>query len=1469
MFNRCFKIPVIRFAAGAVLLLSSLGRAEWKPAEGPLMTRWTEAVSPENVHPEYPRPQMVRTNWLNLNGLWDYAIRPKDAPRPDRFDGQILVPFSVESALSGVMKPVGPDNRLWYRRTFRVPEAWDCGPARILDNDKPTAPRNRLVLHFGAVDWDATVWVNGRKVGAHRGGYDPFTFDITDALKESGEQELVLSVWDPTDAGSQPRGKQVRNPRGIWYTAVTGIWQTVWLEPVNRAHIKSLRLVPRFDESSVEIEASVYGAGKSYRVQFQVKENSRPIAEGSFRALGGSSTWWVPFADRATVRIPQAKRWTPASPFLYDVEATLYENDRIVDQITSYFGMRKISLGKDENGILRLCLNNRPLFQYGPLDQGWWPDGLYTAPTDEALRYDIEMTKRLGMNMARKHVKVEPDRWYYWCDKLGLLVWQDMPSGDRYIGRNDRDIVRTEASAQQFETELTRIIEAFGNHPSIVMWVPFNEGWGQFDTPRIVDLIRKIDPTRLVNNASGWTDRGVGDVLDIHSYPGPAVPRIEEDRAVVLGEFGGLGLPIAGHTWQAERNWGYRSYTTADELTDAYLALIRKLHPMTGAQGLAAAVYTQTTDVEIEVNGLMTYDRAMIKMDAERVAAANTSLYTPPEPRRAEGEKLTPPATPLVACDPYFSIWAPADRLTDEDTVHWTGKPHRLTSMVRIDGQPYRIMGASPGTVPPMEQTSLTVLPTRTIYTFEGAGVALTLTFMTPALPDDIDLLSRPVTYLTWECKATDGRQHDVSLYFDASGELGVNEPRQQVTWSREQVNDLNVLRLGSTEQPILAKKGDDIRIDWGYLYVAAPAAKRTRSENYPRASLHRHFAETGLARVALEHPAPPANADTVASAFEFQMDVGSEGVSRWLMLAYDDLYSIQYMRKNLRPYWRRNGWEAADLLKASAREYESLRKRCAAFDEELMADLAKAGGEKYAKLAALAYRQCFAAGKFVADDNGQPLQFCKENHSNGCIGTSDVFYPMSPQFLLFGASVAKSFLVPFMNYAASERWKFPFAPHDLGQYPHANGQRYGGGERSEENQMPVEESGNLLILMAAVAQMEGNADFAGLYWPQLEQWAEYLKAKGFDPENQLCTDDFAGHLAHNVNLSAKAICGLGAFAKLCDMRGETAKATEYSRLAKKFAARWMKEADDGDHYRLAFDKSGTWSQKYNLVWDRILGLDLFGPEVARKEMSFYRKTQNQYGLPLDNRSLYTKLDWVLWTATLTQDRGDFEALVKPVFRFLNETPDRVPMTDWYFTHDARRRGFTARPVVGGVFLQMLYDKAVWQKYASRDQTKAAGWAPMPKPPVLVSVVPTAQDEPVVWHYTTRRPAEGWFEPEFDAGAWQEGKSGFGTPGTPGAIVNTVWDTRNIWLRREFTLPEGKWDNVGFNVHHDEDVEIYINGVRAAEATGYTIDYEPLSMNAAAQAALKPGRNVIAVHCRQTGGGQYIDVGLVQLVEEK
>ncbi len=1453
------RFPRLIFSLALVsLVLGRLpGVGAWQPAQGPLMTRWAKEVSPDKVHPEYPRPQMVREKWENLNGLWNYAITARDAARPVAWDGQILVPFPIESALSGVMKRVNENERLWYRRTFRRPDGWK---------------NQRVLLHFGAVDWQTTVWVNGTEVGQHTGGYDAFSFDITDALQPDGEQEIVVAVWDPTDAGWQPRGKQVRKPGGIWYTPTTGIWQTVWLEPVAPAHFRRIRLTPDVDASSVTVEANALGTGARAAVKVEILDGTRVIREAVVEQMVATASLPPQLVPRITLPVPDPKLWSPDSPHLYGLRLTLLENDQPVDRVESYFGLRKIAVAKDAHGINRLFLNNQPLFQFGPLDQGFWPDGLYTAPTDEALRYDIEMTKKLGFNLCRKHVKIEPARWYYWADRLGLLVWQDMPSGDRYIGSRDPDITRSPESAANFERELRAMVDGLYHHPSIVMWVPYNEGWGQWDTCRIVDLIRSWDPTRLVNNASGWTDRRCGDVHDIHRYPGPAVPPLEETRAAVLGEFGGLGLPLKGHTWQDEKNWGYRSFNSVEELTDAYVSLIRQLHTLTGEQGLAAAVYTQTTDVEIEVNGLMTYDRAVVKMDQAAITAANRSVYTPPPPRRSEGTQLVPPATPLVTHDPYFSIWSPADRLTDADTTHWTGRPHRLTGLVRLDGKSYRVLGASPAPLPALEQTSLTVLPTRTIYTFEGAGVALTLTFTTPALPEDLDLLSRPVTYLTWEVRATDGRTHDVALYFDAAAEIAVNEPRQRVEWTRVDVPGLRVLKVGSVDQPVLARKGDDLRIDWGYLYLAAPDAGQPASDIAPAPRARRDFATHGALRAHHDEAQPGAVEAGAAPVGAFVFELGAVSavpVSRWLMLAYDDLYSIQYLRQNLRPYWRRTGWEAADLLQAAAREQESLRQRCAAFDAELMADLTRVGGEPYAKLAALAYRQCFAAGKFVADAHGRPLQFSKENHSNGCIGTADVFYPMAPQFLLFGPTLAKSFLVPFMNYAASERWKFPFAPHDLGTYPKANGQVYGGGEHSEENQMPVEESGNLLILMAAVAQMEGHAHFASLWWPTLEKWAAYLRAKGFDPENQLCTDDFAGHLAHNVNLSAKAILGLGAFAKLCALRGEPAKADEYLTLARDFAARWVKAADDGDHFRLAFDKPGTWSQKYNLIWDRLLDLNLFPAEVARKEMAFYRRVQNRYGLPLDNRQPYTKLDWILWTATLTQDRADFEALVDPVFRFLNETPDRSPMTDWYQTHTARKVGFTARPVVGGVFAQMLYDRATWRKWAGRDQTRAANWAPLPRPPVLLNVLPTALEAAPRWRYTTTRPPAEWFQPDFDDHTWQEGPAGFGTRGTPGARVRTEWNTSDLWLRREFTLPDTRFTELHWSLHHDEDAEIYLNGVLVATFSGYVTDYEIVPLSPAARAALKPGRNVLAVHCRQTTGGQYIDVGFADVAPAK
>lgn len=825
------------------------------------------------------------------------------------------------------------------------------------------------------------------------------------------------------------------------------------------------------------------------------------------------------------------------------------------------------------------------------------------------------------------------------------------------------------------------------------------------------------------------------------------------------------------------------------------------------------------------------------------------------------------PAVPLITCDPYFSVWSTGKKLTDCETTHWTGKPHRLVGIITIDGVPYRFLGNEPTKVAALDQVGLLITPTQTIGDFTGGGVDVRVKFTTPALPSDIDTLSRPITYVTFDARSKDSKAHDVKILVQASAELTANLPAQSVAGAVLQPSGLVALQLGTTEQPVLEAKGDDLRIDWGYLYVAAPSGE-IGSYSIAPPKLQRDSFIAGK-QFAEPHQAEPAGADQLAAAITLSIPkLTAEPQSRWLVVAYDDLLSIEYMGSQLKPYWRRDGKDAASLLTDAARDREKLLAACDEFDRELTADLITAGGKEFAAIATLAYRQCFAAGKFVADANGQPIQFCKENHSNGCIGTSDVFYPMAPQFLLFGPSLAKSFVVPFMEYANSDRWKFPFAPHDLGTYPQANGQVYGGGERTVENQMPVEESGNLLILMAAIAKLDGNAEFANRYWPRLEQWANYLKKEGFDPANQLCTDDFAGHLAHNVNLSAKAICGLGAFAQLCEMRGDKAQAAEFRKVAEQFAARWVKEADDGDHFRLAFDKPNTWSQKYNLVWDRVLGLHLFPEDVARKEMAYYRRTQNHFGLPLDNRKDYTKLDWTLWTATLTHDPDDMAALVHPVYEFLGDTPDRSPMTDWYDTKNAKKVGFTARPVVGGVFMQMLQKPELWQKWANRDRTKASNYAPMPRPAKVDMRVAAADTTPATWRYTTARPTGAWYEPGFNDADWQKGQAGFGTQETPGARIGTKWNTSDIWLRRTFDLPENPDGTLRLHIHRDEDAEIYINGVLARRVGGFTTDYQQLRINPEALKSLSPKGNTLAVHCHQTGGGQYIDVGIATIVSD-
>ena len=669
-----------------------------------------------------------------------------------------------------------------------------------------------------------------------------------------------------------------------------------------------------------------------------------------------------------------------------------------------------------------------------------------------------------------------------------------------------------------------------------------------------------------------------------------------------------------------------------------------------------------------------------------------------------------PPAVPLITHDPYFSIWSGSDKLNATATRHWTGTNMEIDSMIRIDGVTFRLMGVDPARTPVDEktealpQTSLEVLPTRTIYDFAGAGVQVRLTFLTPALPGNLDVLSRPATYVVWRVISIDGKDHAVSLYFDASANLTIDNPQQSVNWSRLSLNGAPVLRMGNQDQPVLAKSGDNLRIDWGYLYLAAPAGEGISTAAVERRAAAGAFRRTGKLPATDDfeiHRARRNMLPVLAYAFDLGR-IGAVPVTRQIVVAYDDQYSIEYFQRKLRPYWRRKGADAVSLLENVLRDYETLAAQSTRFDDELMQDLRRAGGEDYARLSALAYRQAIAAHKLVADLDGSPLLFSKENFSNGCIATVDVTYPSSPLFLLVSPTLLKAMLKPIMDYASLERWRFPFAPHDLGTYPLANGQVYGGGERTEENQMPVEESGNMLIMAAALAEAEGNADFSARYWPVLERWAAYLKEKGLDPDNQLSTDDFAGHLAHNANLSIKAILALGAYSRLAERLGKKQDAALYRATAQDFARRWAAMASDGDHYKLAFDKSGTWSQKYNLVWDKLLGLNLFSPAIARQEIAFYKTMQNPYGLPLDNREKYTKLDWIIWTATLAESRADFDVILTPVMRFLNETPDRVPMSDWYWTHDGKWRGFQARSVVGGVFIKALADQETWKKWRSR-----------------------------------------------------------------------------------------------------------------------------------------------------------------------
>ncbi|MBW4028609.1 MAG: DUF4965 domain-containing protein [Acidobacteria bacterium] len=666
-----------------------------------------------------------------------------------------------------------------------------------------------------------------------------------------------------------------------------------------------------------------------------------------------------------------------------------------------------------------------------------------------------------------------------------------------------------------------------------------------------------------------------------------------------------------------------------------------------------------------------------------------------------------PPATPLITHNPYFSIWSDTDKLTDSTTRHWTGHAQPLASLVRIDGKTFRIMGRDPESVPAMEQTSLHLTPTHTRYSFSAAGVAIDLAFFTPAFLDDLDLLSRPVTYLTWTAHATDGAQHQVSVLLAASPEIATSMDHQPVVFTRNQTAFTNVLSVGTRDQAVLNRSGDDLRIDWGYFHLAVPKDEQAISTISEHPELA--FASNGILPVADDMESP-----VVAGRSSPQMavalplgSVGTEPVSRHVLVSYTEGYAIQLLQQNLRPYWQRNNKPVATMLDEADQDYSALDTRGNTFDQQLTADLTRSAGEHYAWLCTLAYRESIAAHILVADANGTPMLFAKENFSNGDIATVDVLYPSAPIFLFFNPKLLEAQMLPVLQYAAmSAHWHFPFAPHDLGQYPLANGQEYGGGEKTVEDQMPVEESGNLLILVDALARTQGNTALAERFWPQLTQWAEYLRVNGLDPENQLSTDDFAGHLAHNANLSIKAIDALAAYADLAGLLHHEAEAKQYKSIAKTMAEKWVDLDQEGDHYKLAFDSPNTWSQKYNLVWDKVLDYNLFPKAVRETEIAYYQTRLNTYGLPLDSRKDYTKLDWELWTATLAGTPAAFNALVDPVYRWANETTSRVPMTDWYDTKTGNQVGFQARSVVGGVFIKALADKSLAERWRSKGISK-------------------------------------------------------------------------------------------------------------------------------------------------------------------
>ncbi len=835
--------------------------------------------------------------------------------------------------------------------------------------------------------------------------------------------------------------------------------------------------------------------------------------------------------------------------------------------------------------------------------------------------------------------------------------------------------------------------------------------------------------------------------------------------------------------------------------------------------------------------------------------------------RTCAAPAFRPPAVPLVVFDPYMSIWSAANHLANRQTRFWDGHVQSLVSLARIDGKTYRLMGGRPRSLPVLHQTSVRVLPLETRYTFSNSRVAIKLTFLTPRLPARLRYITLPVTYITWSIHSLDSHHHSVQIYFSASSQIALNDRFQiaPLLCRQSKAGTLTVQKCGDVHQHIFDAIGDQTGLDWGYLYTATSDAAGSAVGLPSKTDVQSFISGGTLPRTSASSQIFSTHSPVQAFAFNLG-SVGSRPVSRMTMIAYDEIYALDYFGDYQRPYWRHIFRTPVQMLDWAQAHYTAMVALSRHFDKAVMRCANRIGGHRYATIAALAYRQALGAMEITADENGLPLVYTKEETSNGDTDTVDVVFPASPLLLTFCPQLEAASLVPVLNSAETPRWRFPWAPHDLGVYPVCTGWYANGGEN-----MPVEESGNMIIMVAAIARAEGNARFATRYWPLLTRWVKYLRKRGFDPRRQLSTNDFLGQIAHNANLSIKAIIAMGAYADLCQLRGFSAQAAVYRALARRWAEKWMKVDANGNYYRMAFNQPDSWSMLYNLVWDQVLHLHLFPTSVRQKQMAFYMTKLNKYGLPDRSTVTQTKTDFEVWTASLATRPAEFHAIINRIYKFLDQTPARVGLADQYGTRHAWA-GMHSRPVVGAVYMPFLIHPKLWASWAKRGARFSEGWAPLPPLPRrshYVNVLPEAQKAAVTWHYTTHTPPGRWYASNYHDRSWKRGPAPFGA-GYPKAMhIRTPWTSHYLFLRRTFNLRGSQSRHVkGLRVwtFHDDDVTFYINGVFAASAGGYSTRYIPLDITRQALATLHTGKNVIAVEMHQLVNGQFFDAGIVRKI---